>query len=107
VSNGGIWSTEGKDIKEKKKRTEEGEFNTSNKGISFKTELVLSRNVNEGEGNNGIDKEKISSPKEKNIYVGEWDNIKEKMTWQAAEKRADVASNFNSGVSIKGNAKMQ
>jgi hypothetical protein len=40
----------GKDIKEKKKRTEEGEFNTSNKGLSFKTELVLSRNVNEGEG---------------------------------------------------------
>jgi hypothetical protein len=100
VSNGGIWSTEGKDIKEKKKRNEEGEFNTSNKGISFKTELVLSRNVNEGEGNNGIDKEKISSPKEKNINVGEWDNIKEKMTWQAVEKRADVASDFNSGVSI-------
>ena len=83
----------------KKIRKDGGEFNVSNKGINIQKEPILGSSVNEGKVCNKDNKEHIPSTDGKNIYVGQWDHIKEKMTWQMVEKGAEVVGNFNIGCS--------
>jgi hypothetical protein len=47
-----------------------------------------------GEDINMVFHEKILPSKGNNIYVGQWDSIKEKMTWQAVEKGAEMMEKF-------------
>jgi hypothetical protein len=64
-------------------------------GIKILGDPLLSSSIKEGETSKLANKEKISSTNGKSIYVGQWDHIKEKMTWQAVEKGAEVGGNFN------------
>jgi hypothetical protein len=58
-------------------------------------------NATVNENGSGVDdrnmafNEKILPHKGNNIYVGQWDSIKEKMTWQAVEKGAELVDNFS------------
>jgi hypothetical protein len=54
-----------------------------------------------GKGGALANKETISSTKGKNVYIGQWDDIKEKMTWQVMEKGAEVSRATLYGVSAR------
>ncbi|KAE8076803.1 hypothetical protein FH972_015428 [Carpinus fangiana] len=62
--------------------------------------VTVNKNASGGDDSNMVFNEKILTPKGSNIYVGQWDSIKEKMTWQAVEKGAEVVGKFNLESSI-------
>jgi hypothetical protein len=85
--------TQGSEIPGKKKRKEGAEIKMGIKDDFLKQDSSI--NVGAIEGNGGImeNNETIYSNKGKNVYIGQWDDIREKMTWQVMEKGNDVSGN--------------
>jgi hypothetical protein len=85
--------TQGSEISGMKKRKEGAEINMGIKDDFLKQDSFINDGAIEGNGGIMENKETISSNKGKNVYIGQWDDIREKMTWQVMEKGNDVSGN--------------
>jgi hypothetical protein len=90
-----IRCTQGNGPKGKEIMNDGKEISAINTGSKFKMKVTADKNETEGADSNMGFNENISPPKGNNIYVGQWDSIKEKMTWQAVEKGAELVGNLN------------
>jgi hypothetical protein len=88
-------STNGKGSTGKERINNEEEISANKKSSNFQTCATINGSVSGGEDSNMVFHEKILPPKGNNIYVGQWDSIKEKMTWQAVEKGAEMMEKLN------------
>jgi hypothetical protein len=79
----------------KERRNCEEEITANNKGSNLKLNVTVHENAYGGDDSNMAFNEKILPPKGNNIYAGQWDSIKEKMTWQTVEKGAELVDNFS------------
>jgi hypothetical protein len=90
-----IRCTQGNGPKGKERMSDGEEISAINTGSNFKMNVTADKNANGGAESNMVYNENILPPKGNNIYVGQWDSIKEKMTWQAVEKEAELVGNLN------------
>jgi hypothetical protein len=92
---GRIRSTKSNGPTGKERMNYEEEIAANNNGSNLKLKMTVNENVSGGDDSNMAFNEKILPSKGNNIYVGQWDSIKEKMTWQAVEKGAELVDNFS------------
>jgi hypothetical protein len=85
---------QGSGISGNKIRNEEAEFNVGNKDDFFKKDSFMNIGVTGENGGIVESQDTIFSNKGKNVYIGQWDDIREKMTWQVMEKEHEVSGNI-------------